>query len=137
MIERPVVEVFEFVSDPSKDSLWQTTLVEFELLTDGPMRVGTRMRQVREFHGVRVEFTLEVTEYEPNRRSSVKAASGPVPLSATYLLEAFDGATRFTASGDLDAHRVIRLAEPVLCLMIGRELGSNLGHLKSVLEAKA
>jgi uncharacterized membrane protein len=53
VIHRPIDDVFEFTHDLSKNPVWQTTLVEVELLTDGPMRVGTRWQEVRRFLGKR------------------------------------------------------------------------------------
>jgi carbon monoxide dehydrogenase subunit G len=137
VVDRPVDEVWAFVHDPAKDSLWQTTLAESEKLTDGPMRVGTRVREVRHFLGVRVELTWEVTEYEPTRKSAIRGVSGPVPLTGSYRLEPVDGGTRFTVSGELDAHGLFRLAEPVFARITRRELEANLGHLKDLLEVEA
>ena len=135
VIGRPVDEVWEFVHDIANDRLWQTTLVESEQLTDGPMRVGTRVREVRHFLGLKVELAWEVTEFEPKRRSAIKGISGPVPLSGGYLLEPLDAGTRFTVSGELDAHGLFKLAEPVFARITSRELEANLGHLKDLLEA--
>lgn len=136
VIDRPVDEVWEFVHDPTKDALWQTTLTESEKLTDGPLRVGTRVREVRHFLGRRIELAWEVTEYEPNRKSAIRGISGPVPLTGGYRLEALDGATRFTVSGELDAHGLFKLAEPVFARITRRELEANLGHLKDLLETE-
>ena len=134
VVDRAVEEVWEFVHDTTKDALWQTTLTESEKLTDGPMRVGTRVREVRHFLGVRIELTWEVTEYEPNRKSAIRGVSGPVPLTGGDRLEPLDGGTRFTVSGELDAHGVFKLAEPVFARITRRELEANLGHLKDLLE---
>jgi len=135
VIERPIDEVWDFVHDTTKDALWQTTLVESRLLTEGPKRVGTRVQEVRRFMGVRLEMGLELTEFEPNRKSSLKAVSGGIPLSGSYVLEPLDGATRLTVTGELDAHGAFKLAEPVFARITSRELEANLGHLKDLLEA--
>jgi uncharacterized membrane protein len=136
VIDRSVDEVWGFVHDVANDRLWQTTLVESEQLTDGPMGVGTRVREVRQFLGLKVELAWEVTEFEPKRRSAIKGISGPVPLSGRYLLEPLDTGTRFTVSGELDAHGLFKLAEPVFARITSRELEANLGHLKDLLEAE-
>jgi len=137
VIDRPVDDVWDFVHDVANDRLWQTTLVESEQLTDGPLGVGTRVCEVRQFLGVRVELAWEVTELEPKTRSAIKGISGPVPLSGSYRLEPLDAGTRFTVSGELDAHGVFKLAEPVFARMTSRELEANLGHLKDLLEAES
>ena len=136
VIDRPVDEVWEFVHDSTKDALWQTTLVESEKLTEGPMRVGTQVREVRHFLGLRIELTWEVTEYEPTRKSAIRGVSGPVPLTGGYRLEPHAGGTRFTVTGELDAHGLFKLAEPVFARITRRELEANLGHLKDLLETR-
>ena len=133
----PVDDVWEFVHDVANDRLWQTTLAESEQLTDGPMGVGTRVREVRHFLGLRIESTWEMTEYEPNRTSAIRGVSGPIPLSGRYRVEAFEGGTRFTVTGELDAHGFFKLAEPLFARITGRELEANLGHLKDLLEGGA
>jgi carbon monoxide dehydrogenase subunit G len=136
VIGRPIDEVWEFVHDIPNDRLWQTTLVESEQLTEGPMGVGTRVREVRQFLGLRIELAWEVTEFEPKTTSAIKGVSGPIPLSGRYRLEPVDAGTRFTVSGELDAHGLFKLAEPVFARMTRRELEANLGHLKDLLEAE-
>ena len=136
VIGRPVDEVWGFVHDVANDRLWQTTLVESEQLTDGPMGVGTQVREVRHFLGLKIELAWEVTEFEPKSRSAIKGVSGPVPLSGGYRLEPVDAGTRFTVSGELDAHDLFKLAEPVFARITARELEANLGHLEDLLEAE-
>jgi carbon monoxide dehydrogenase subunit G len=135
VIDRPTEEVWEFVHDTTNNVLWQTTLAESEKLTEGPMDVGTRVREVRHFLGLRIETTWEMTEYEPNRTSAIRGVSGPIPLSGRYRVEAVGDGTRFTVTGELDAHGLFKLAEPVFARIAGRELDANLGHLKDLLEA--
>jgi uncharacterized membrane protein len=135
VIDRPVVQVWDFVHEPANDPRWQTTLVETRTLTERPMGVGTRLAEQRKFLGLRIDVTLEVTEYEPHTRSSIKSVSGPVPLSGSYVLEPANGGTRFTVTGELDAHGLFKLAEPVFARMTARELEANLGHLKDLLES--
>jgi uncharacterized membrane protein len=137
VIDRPVEDVWEFVHETTNDSLWQTTLAESEQLTDGPLRVGSRVREVRRFLGLRIEATWEVTEYQANLKSAIRAVSGPIPFTGSYRVEPADGATRFTVTGELDAHGFFKLAEPVFARIAQRELEANLGHLKDILEAEA
>jgi carbon monoxide dehydrogenase subunit G len=137
VIDRPVAEVWDYVNDPAKDVTWQSTLLEAEQLTDGPVGVGTRVREVRQFLGIRVQTVWEFSEYEPMSRSSIVSVSGPVPLKGSYALESQNGGTKLKVTGELDAHGLFKLAEPVFARMTGRELESNLGHLKDLLEAGA
>jgi hypothetical protein len=137
VISRPVGEVWEFVHDIANDRLWQTTLTESEQLTGGRMGVGTKVREVRHFLGLKIELAWEVTKFEPPRTSAIKGVSGPIPLSGRYLLEPVEEGTRFSVSGELDAHGLFKLAEPVFARITARELEANLGHLRDLLEAES
>jgi uncharacterized membrane protein len=132
-IDRPVEEVFEFTHDLTKNPLWQTTLVDIEPQFDGQMRVGSQWREVRKFIGKRIETVIELTEYEPNRYSAIRMVSGPIPLNGTFVLEPVGDATRFTVTGELDAHGFFKLAEPVFAGLVGRELQANLSLLQALL----
>jgi uncharacterized membrane protein len=135
VIERPIEEVFRFVHDPRNDASWQTTLIESTQLDEGPLGVGTHVRERRRFLGLQVEMTKEITEYEPTRMSAFKMVAGGAPMSGTYQLEPVDGATKLTATGYVEARGFFKMAEPLFTSMAGRELEASLGHLKELLEA--
>jgi len=61
--------------------------------------------------------------------------SGPVTITAGYILEPAEGGTKVTMVGETEAHGFFRLAEPVFARMASRELETNAGHLKDLLEA--
>ena len=44
-IERPVPEVFAYVTDPAKLHTWQTNTVSAEVEGGGPLVLGSRMRE--------------------------------------------------------------------------------------------
>ena len=133
VIDRPIEDVFAFTHEPANDALWQTTLVESR--ADGPVQVGTTIRETRRFLGRRVEMSRKVTAFVPPRASAFETVSGPVPMAGEYTLEAENGATRLTATGELDAQGFFKLAEPVIARMATRELEASLAHLKDLLEA--
>jgi uncharacterized protein YndB with AHSA1/START domain len=137
LIQRPPEDVFQFVTDLTKTTLWQTTIDELRQVTPGPMAVGTQATDVRRFLGRRIESQWEVVEHDPPRRSAIRGISGPIPFTGTYTLEPVEGATRFTSTVELDAHGFFKLAEPIFAGIARRELRSNLGHLKDLLEARA
>ena len=132
VIRRPVEVVFAFTHEPANDALWQTTLVEAD--ADGPMGIGTTIRETRRFLGRRVQMSRKVTAFTPPRGSAFETVSGPVPMAGEYALEPANGSTRLTATGELDAHGLFKLAEPVIARMATRELEASLAHLKDLLE---
>jgi hypothetical protein len=67
-IYRPVQEVFAFAGNPANDVHWAAAVLESALLTSGPLRVGSQVRQDSRFLAVRVAGTSTVTMYEEPRR---------------------------------------------------------------------
>lgn len=134
-IDRPVEDVFAYVNDIANDPVWQPTLLETRQVTEGPMVVGTRVRETRRFLGVRFESEYEVTEWDPPTRSAVRSTDGPIPASGSYTTQPVGRGTRFTMVCEIDAHGFFRLAEPVFSRMAAREIDAMLGQLKDLLEA--
>lgn len=68
-IARPVATVYDFVVVRFFKNYprWSSEVRELKALSDGPVRLGTRGRQVRVDHGRRSETTFEVTRLEPER----------------------------------------------------------------------
>jgi len=68
VINRPVGEVFDFVTNPVNNPKWQDGLVESRLASSDPMGVGAQIIDVRKFLGRDMESKLEVTVFESNKR---------------------------------------------------------------------
>jgi len=68
-IARPVATVYDFVVVRFFENYprWSPEVRELQPIKDGPVRIGTRGRQVRVDHGRRSETTFEVTRLEPER----------------------------------------------------------------------
>ena len=96
VITRPSEEVFAFVTDVEKLAQWMSELVEAKQSSDGPMGVGTTISAVAKPLGRRAESTLEVVEYDPNRRFMLKSTSGPVANEDTFTFEPVEGGTVVT-----------------------------------------
>ena len=50
LINQPVEKVFAYLVDAQNLRAWQADLLEHESLTEGPIRVGARFREVRELY---------------------------------------------------------------------------------------
>jgi uncharacterized protein YndB with AHSA1/START domain len=75
-IARPPEEVFAFVTDPAKLSAWQDA-EEVQQLTEGPVRAGTRFREVHKVMGRRRVELTEVVECDPGRLFRIRVVEGP------------------------------------------------------------
>ena len=98
----PPVEAFDLLSDPAKDPDWQTACVRTELL-DGPAHAGGRYEITFALVGRRMDFTVEITDYDPGRRSAFKVLDGPFSYVGTYVYtERADGNTTVHWTFDVD-----------------------------------
>ena len=135
VIERPVEEVFAYITDPANDAAWNGPIVETVQTSEGPMGVGTTMRSTASFLGKRFDTDLEVTEYELNRRECVRTVSGPISGAGCYIVEPFEGGSRFTSVWEAEMGGFFKLAEPLVIRAGNRQTEADLATLKDILEA--
>jgi uncharacterized protein YndB with AHSA1/START domain len=134
-IARDAADVFGYVTDPELLPTWQTNTVSS--VPDGPMAVGTRLREVhRAPGGKELASVVEVTEYEPGRAFALHVVEG-TPVDLRITLEPGDGGTlmRFHAFGRLTG--LMRLAQPLLRRVLRRQFAQQCETLKRLLETQA
>lgn len=136
-IDRPVEEVWAYTSNPHNHVQWQSSARDREVITDGPLGKGSRIRGVDQFLGRKMEYVDEITEWEPNRRFSLRQVEGPVPSEMHATLEPAEGGTRLTV--EAVAEKGLggffgKMAEPLVVKIFRRQLKSELGTLKDLLE---
>jgi hypothetical protein len=82
-IARPPTDVFAYITDPAKLGTWQTNTVSAVPEGEGPIGVGTRLREVHRGPGGReLESLVEVSEFEHGRTFAVR---GHPPVEATRI----------------------------------------------------
>jgi uncharacterized membrane protein len=136
VINRPVEEIFEYISNPENDSQWQSGVLESNEISKGPMGVGTTTREVRKFLGREMESTFEVTEYEPNQIIKQKSTSGPMALDISMAFASVEGGTKVTLGGEGDSGGFFKLADPLVSRMAKRQLEADVANLKDLLESQ-
>jgi uncharacterized protein YndB with AHSA1/START domain len=137
-IARPVAEVFAYVTDPAKLPTWQTNTVSVEQEGEGPLRVGTRLREVhRGPGGKELPSLVEVSELVPDRLFALRMVEGALPIHARISFEPTTAGTRmrFTAHGQPTGP--MRLAQPLLRRVLRRQFAAHCTTLKRVLERDA
>jgi uncharacterized membrane protein len=137
VINRPVEEVFAFVSNSENYPKWSSWSREVKITSAGPIGVGTTYRAVVTFLGRRIEGEIECTEYEPNRSYATKSTSGPFPAESRVTFERVEGGTRVTNTLVAEPGGFFKLAEPLLVSMIKRQFEANMANLKDLMETHA
>ena len=133
-IERPVAEVFAFVTDPAHYPSWQPSIVRLDAHQRGPLRLGAEATEVRRFLGRELETTC--VEHRPCSVSAIESDDGPVPFRGTFALEPCAAGTRFTWTLELSG-AASRLAGPLVGRATRSELRTNSDRLKALLEQAA
>jgi carbon monoxide dehydrogenase subunit G len=134
-VARPSEVVFDYVTNPTNLSSWQTSNRSVEQLSDGPPGLRSRFRErTKPPLGKEFEQVTEFTEFDRPRRVHVHIVEGPFPVHGTWIFEpAGDGTlVRFIAEGELGG--LIKPFEPVVRRLLARQLSSYHRNLKQNIE---
>jgi hypothetical protein len=129
----PVEQVFAFLIDPNNLRALQSNLIETEQLTESPLRVGTRFREVRQMGHRPTEYQAEITQFEPNKRFATKTLTGP-NCWVLYFFEPENGGTHLCYKFVLQTNAIMRLLEPLIAGSIKKDSHSDFDTLKRLLE---
>lgn len=134
-IARAPEEVFAYVSDPAKLSTWQTNTVSVTQEGDGPLGLGSRLREVHSAPGGKeLESLVEVCEFEPPRVFALRMLEGALPIDGRIVLEPAGAGTRMAFHCSGRPSGLMRLASPLLSRTLERQFTEHCANLKRVLE---
>ncbi|HEY3311827.1 MAG TPA: SRPBCC family protein [Anaerolineales bacterium] len=134
-INRPIEEVFGFLSNLENDLKWRSEWVEAKNTSGGSPGVGAMFRLSSEMLGRRISTVYEVIQYEPNQLAAWKTVSGPLPLEFRRSFERVEGGTRFTIKYELEPRGFFKLVMPLLAPSATRQHKGDLCNVKALLEA--
>jgi hypothetical protein len=134
LIERPVQQVFDFISTPENDFQWQYGTLATARLSKGSGVMRTFFRRIGHLMGRRNLGTFEITEFEPNKKYGFKSLSGPLHSSTAYTLENVSGRTRINMSIQASAPDFFHITERLLWKTMKLQLEEDVATLKAILE---
>jgi uncharacterized protein YndB with AHSA1/START domain len=135
MIDRPVEEVFAYVTDVTNDPSWHTDVLEAKKTSEGPIGMGTIWHsRFKPSMGIS-EGDMEVVSFEPNRRQVMRGQIGPMQPTLTYLFEQADSGTRFTRRVQIKVSGWMKIMQPMIGMMLPKQNRGFLSNLKQVLES--
>jgi len=138
--ERPVEEVFAFVTDARNNHRWQAAagLQQTQQTPEDSVGVGTRITETWRFMGRENESTSEVTEYEPNKKYTRRLIAGTSPITrGEYIFEPVPEGTRWTFTATIEATGLFAIAEPLLASNLKRGMATNMAAARTLLEQSA
>jgi uncharacterized protein YndB with AHSA1/START domain len=131
----PAEKVFAALTDLEHLPDWQSSALSSK--PDGPLAVGTHIREERTLMGRVLDNELEVTAYDPPRRFTLEGRTGPVPLSVDHELVEDDGKTVLRVHAKAEPGSLFTLAEPMIARTAEQELRADFERLKGRLEVPA
>jgi carbon monoxide dehydrogenase subunit G len=135
-VARPPKVVFDYVIQAGNLADWQTSKTFVEQSTEGPARLGTRLRERTKVPGRKEwEQIVEFVEFERPRRLAVHIVEGPTPIDGRWTFEPDGEGTRvrFEAWGELGGAMTLLL--PVLKRLIARDFAKYHRNLRRNVEA--
>ena len=139
-INRPIEEVFAFISDSLKDVQWCPAVKKMEQIAGSGPGVGARYRMFHTPGGMKFDASVEVVAYEPPRLLKWVMTDSGHTLHGTYELEPVNGATRLTQTSQITFERWLRIPGLFLKRSIAKEVQHELrkqfANLKQILESE-
>ena len=138
-IARRPEDVFAYLDRFERHGEWQPQIVSAKVETDGPIRVGTRIHEVRKIAGREQDTSFEITEHDPPHKSSFRGTAGPVRPVGTVSIEPLgDGeAARVTIEFNLVGQGIGKLFAPLARRQARKTIPDSQEQLKAKLEAGA
>lgn len=134
-IQRPIHQVFDFVSNFENDKYWWKSVTKTQKLTPGPVGVGTTFDQVAKVLFVTVHNRLCVTEYHPPDMIASRNESPQLAYDVQYHFTVEGDTTKYTLTADLEPKGVLKWLLPITMSALYRELRVYFQALKTYLEA--
>jgi hypothetical protein len=138
LIESPPEQIYEFIAVDFIRNYrrWSPEVQRLDLLTPGPLRIGSRARQVRTDYGRRSESTFRVVAMKPASRISFAEIAGR--FTVDYRLETVHEQTRLTFAFDLKRlELVMRPFREQIRVAMQESAERVVANIKGLVEAEA
>ncbi len=135
IINRPVQDVWDFVSDCTNEPQWHTDCISARATSARPLQTGSTQAWAMTY-AKGAEANLTVTALEPGRLEQLETVSAPMNIkpTLTYTFEAAGTGTKFTRAMDVRPTGITRLMEPLLRRMMTKNNAGYVRTLKQVLD---
>lgn len=135
-IDRVPQEVFEYVTAAENLPVWDSSILEAEKVTPGPLALGTRWRGVSKILGRRFPWPTEVIELDPPHRSSNRTVDWSLSFTVTSTVRPEGDGSRYVYRVEAESGLggvFGRLADPFVEKAHSRTVRANLDTLAELL----
>ena len=136
VINRPVEEVFDFAADERNEPRYNPRMVSSELLSPGPVGLGSRFRAVMGSWPRRTTMTTEFTGYQRPRRLALRSHLSAMEIHGSLTFDPVPGGTRMRWSWEVAPRGLLKLMSPLVVRVGARQERSIWENLKGLLESR-
>ena len=136
VINRPVEEVFDFAADERNEPRYNPRMVSSELLSPGPVGLGSRFRAVMGSWPRRTTMTTQFTGYQRPRRLALTTHLSAMEIHGSLTFDPVPGGTRMRWSWEVAPRGLLKLMSPLMARVGARQERAISTGLKRLLEAK-
>ena len=134
-INKPVPEVFAFVTNGDNTTKWQIGVEAVQQAEGAANTIGSQYSEVRKFMGQAMKTTLELIAFEPNTKWGAKVVKGPVPYEITTIFEPANGGTKMTTRIEGEPSGFFKVAQGMVSGQLEKNLEESGQKLKELMEA--
>jgi len=135
-INRPVQDVFDFMTNPTNFAQWQSGTKSAKWASEGSVGVGSIFNSTGEMMGREMKMDLEITQWSPPTVWGIKGQSGPMKFGAISKFESKDGGTQVTQTFEGEVGGLFSIAEGLAIKQLQKQVENDGNTLKKLLEAK-
>jgi uncharacterized protein YndB with AHSA1/START domain len=134
-IARPPGEVFAYVTDPTRFPEWQRDVVQVQMDSGEPGKLGSRFRTTRRIGRSTRTMTQEVTEVNAPHTWMVRGLDGPIRPNASVTVEPLKGGqgSRVTFALTFDGRGMGAVLAPMVRRMAARGAPLSYRNLQELL----
>jgi uncharacterized protein YndB with AHSA1/START domain len=131
--------LFQLLTNFGKLPSWIPEIKKLEVITDGPIGVGTKFKETRMMFGKEATETFEITEYVANKTLTMQAHSCGMLYTVTHHFHEESDGTRIELIMTGQAQRFFaKLMTPLAWLMRGmmkKHIAKDLANLAKAAES--
>jgi Polyketide cyclase / dehydrase and lipid transport len=129
-----VEETFAYITDQNRLGEWNDHVQWAEVVHDGQVEVGSKLRQHRKRGSREFDLFFEVTGHDPPRRHVVEGSVFGVGTIMSFTLRPVGAGTRVTMTADVRGRGLRRLLVPVVTSEMRKSTVAALATLRARLD---
>jgi hypothetical protein len=133
-IDRPLGEVFAYVSDPGNFPSWNSAVQDVRPTSAGAHGPGSTYAMTRQLPTGAATNQLEIVAREQPHEFAIRTITGPTPFLYHYHFAVENGKTLVQLDAQVELHGVAAFMPQLARLAVKRGVDDNLAVLKQILD---